>query len=362
MDKTIDAHRSGMAWSLLLAGPFPLMRSLLLPFAVLLFHSSAAQDSLFTVTGPPGPVAVNEHFFLRWVVRDQVEDWTPPDMRGLRIVAGPSESTSMSNVNGVVSNEHGWMYRVMAERPGRIVVPPMRVRIAGEWISSPPAHILVLHDATAGLRPHSPVHELMVDPRSVLTLAVSADSGYVAGTDGPDHELRWKRLSAAEALRQWQHFTKLAPPQDSAVSFTVLVGIDQPMIQVSGPAGSRNEPLSPQQAARFTKHLHGLIPDADSGAGLFATLEHDGARYVVAEQNDAQLVKDLDPEETRTLEGALRETLATMPPQRVVVVLLPEGTGFIQTEPRFGDASITPLDTRRMKEVERDLRTLLAQP
>ena len=68
----------------------------------------------------------------------------PPSFNGLKVVSGPSRSTSTSIINGKMSSEMSFSYTMLAEKPGKYVIRPASIRAGNKTLSSNPVQVTVV--------------------------------------------------------------------------------------------------------------------------------------------------------------------------------------------------------------------------
>lgn len=67
-----------------------------------------------------------------------------PDMEGLNVVSGPNTSTSMSMVNGTVTQHSTYSYGIYMEDIGEVIIPPAYFVTSEGTLETEPTHIIVL--------------------------------------------------------------------------------------------------------------------------------------------------------------------------------------------------------------------------
>jgi hypothetical protein len=67
-----------------------------------------------------------------------------PDFEGVNIVGGPNTSTSMSMVNGEVTQHASYSYSLYLEEIGEVMIPPAYLMTNEETLETEPISIIVL--------------------------------------------------------------------------------------------------------------------------------------------------------------------------------------------------------------------------
>lgn len=120
----------------------------------------AFADEVSFIGSAPKSVVVNKRFNLSYEVNTKTDKApTIPTIDGLRILAGPSPSVSISksNINGHVTSSQTitYTYIVVAEKEGEITIPAASVLVKGENIISNPITIKVLPEGRTPVQQQS---------------------------------------------------------------------------------------------------------------------------------------------------------------------------------------------------------------
>jgi hypothetical protein len=85
--------------------------------------------------------------------------FTPPDWNsaGCRVIAGPSQSSSISIFNGVRKSELRYRYYIAPQASGELVIPPARIETGSGALESEP---LVLNLKSGAVPPARPLKSL----------------------------------------------------------------------------------------------------------------------------------------------------------------------------------------------------------
>ncbi len=125
----------------------------MLPSALLLFGllsalpSTSAQDVQVTAVTSTDTVGVMDQFQLTITISggDSGLAQTPrlPRLQGLRIVAGPSQSTQYQWINGRSSSSKSYIYVVLPEKEGQFTIEPIEVSIGSKIFKTQPLTVRV---------------------------------------------------------------------------------------------------------------------------------------------------------------------------------------------------------------------------
>jgi hypothetical protein len=115
-------------------------------FILLWFYAPAlrAQDASFKVSVNQNKVGTGEQFEVSFTLNTNGDRFSPPNFAGFQIVAGPNESSSMSSINGAVSQSVSISYVLMAENEGTFTIGPASILINGKQVSTNPVKITVV--------------------------------------------------------------------------------------------------------------------------------------------------------------------------------------------------------------------------
>ena len=78
----------------------------------------------FEVVNTPDVVAVGEVFRIEFNANTSKPDkFTPPAFKGITVIAGPSQSQSMSIINGKRSDSYSFIYVISIDSVGKYTIP-----------------------------------------------------------------------------------------------------------------------------------------------------------------------------------------------------------------------------------------------
>ncbi len=110
-----------------------------------------AQDVRFDASVDRNPVGVGEQFTLSFTLKSAGlgggKNIRPPDLGKFRIMAGPSQSSSMEFINGAVSSSVVYSYVLQARELGKMTIGQATIEVGGKQVSSSPITIEVVKSA-----------------------------------------------------------------------------------------------------------------------------------------------------------------------------------------------------------------------
>lgn len=107
--------------------------------SVLLYQNSEAQAFYGQVSSKR--VQVGTPFDFQIVITVNASNYVPPTFKDFEIVAGPYQSNSAQNINGVVSQQIILSYGLVAKREGKLTIGPASIISSGQKLESAPISI-----------------------------------------------------------------------------------------------------------------------------------------------------------------------------------------------------------------------------
>ena len=104
-------------------------------------HWSFGQDATFYVEAPD-TVAIGKPFKVTFTLENAKGEIDVPEFFGLKVVGGPNQSTSVSIVNGDMTQTMSISYSLLAEEEGQWVIERATVEIEGTYIETVPTTIV----------------------------------------------------------------------------------------------------------------------------------------------------------------------------------------------------------------------------
>lgn len=132
----------------------------------------------FKTTVSKTELGLNERLRIEFSIdRQGGDDFTPPDFKNFKVLAGPSQSSSFSSINGKTSYKLTYSYIIQPLSKGTFVIPSAKIKYDGEQISSNTVKVTVT-DAIA--IPEDPNDPRYVAQQNIhLVAEVSKTNPYV---------------------------------------------------------------------------------------------------------------------------------------------------------------------------------------
>lgn len=109
-----------------------------------------AQQAVFEAYSNAKEVMLNSYFEVSFTLKNaNGTDFSPPDFKDFIILSGPSTSSSMQIINGVVSREMGFSYTLQPVRVGKFTIGSASVKAGGRVLRSKPLSIEVVQGKSA---------------------------------------------------------------------------------------------------------------------------------------------------------------------------------------------------------------------
>lgn len=121
---------------------FSKKKAIYLVFAMLLALNSFSQE--FTASVSKGRVAVGEQFMLTFTLNTNGSGFRAPNLGDFNVYGGPNQSTSMSFVNGSMSQQISFSFYLAAKKEGKLTIGSASINSGGKTISSKPISIEVV--------------------------------------------------------------------------------------------------------------------------------------------------------------------------------------------------------------------------
>jgi hypothetical protein len=112
-------------------------------FFLLAMQSAMAQVT-FKATVSKDQLGLNERLRIEFSIdRQGADDFTPPDFNSFKVLAGPSQSSSFSSINGKSSYKLTYSYVIQPTIKGTFSIPSASITYEGQTISSNTVRITV---------------------------------------------------------------------------------------------------------------------------------------------------------------------------------------------------------------------------
>lgn len=106
--------------------------------------SVSAQDEGFYLNINKDTILAGNVLEISFIANNVSGQFEAPEMVGLNIVSGPNTSTSMSMVNGTVTQYSSYSYGIYAEEIGEVIIPPGFFVTSEGTFETEPTSIIVL--------------------------------------------------------------------------------------------------------------------------------------------------------------------------------------------------------------------------
>ena len=122
------------------------MKQIYLYLFVLLFSSGIckAQEDAFYLQTNKDTILAGNILQVSFVANNVAGKFEGPDFENLNIVSGPNTSTSMSMVNGDITQYATYSYAIYLEEIGEIVIPPAYLITNDVTLETEPTSVIVL--------------------------------------------------------------------------------------------------------------------------------------------------------------------------------------------------------------------------
>ena len=119
---------------------------------VLLFCgiTASGQDISFTASVSKNPVAVGEQFEVVFSLNGNAESFDPPSFNGFQVLSGPSQSTSMTSINGRTSMSFSLSYVLAAVKEGELTIKSASITAGGKQYKSKAIKVKVTKGSSTG--------------------------------------------------------------------------------------------------------------------------------------------------------------------------------------------------------------------
>jgi hypothetical protein len=110
-----------------------------------LYSINGYSQTRFTSSVNRNKVALNEQFSLTFTINDRGDQFKPPNLSNFSIISGPSTSSSTSIINGKMTRENAYSYKLRAKKKGIFTIGPASIYSNGKLYTSKVISIQVLN-------------------------------------------------------------------------------------------------------------------------------------------------------------------------------------------------------------------------
>jgi hypothetical protein len=116
-----------------------------------------AQEVSFKTTVSKNRLGVNERLRITFSINKQgADDFTPPDFKNFKVLAGPMQSSNFSNFNGKMSFEQSYIYTIQPKRKGVFTIPSASIKYDGKVLKTNTVKITVTNAVAIPKDPNNP--------------------------------------------------------------------------------------------------------------------------------------------------------------------------------------------------------------
>ena len=106
--------------------------------------NSWGQDAKFEVQVSTDSVLMDNYFKVEFSLENTGGDqFSPPEFRDFDVVGGPNQSSSMSFVNGVMSQSKSYSFYLKPREVGTFYIEPSSIQVEGQILESEPIEVNV---------------------------------------------------------------------------------------------------------------------------------------------------------------------------------------------------------------------------
>lgn len=131
--------------------------------AVLFAFNLQAAEIKFSGSGPK-QVAVGDQFQVTWSVNTNGSGFVPPALNEFDVLSGPNQSSSISIINGSMTESLGFSMILRAKKEGTITIKPAKVKVNGVEIESNSFTITVVKADPAAQQRQQRQRQQIFDP------------------------------------------------------------------------------------------------------------------------------------------------------------------------------------------------------
>ena len=134
------------------------MKQIVLYIALFVFALQTAQSQVtFKTTVSKEQLGLNERLRIEFSIDKQGgDDFTPPDFVNFKVLAGPSQSSSFSSINGKTSYKLTYSYVIQPLSKGTFTIPSASITYDGEVIKSNTVRVTVTDAVAIPKDPNDP--------------------------------------------------------------------------------------------------------------------------------------------------------------------------------------------------------------
>ena len=134
-----------------------MLKNIQILIVLLISQTILAQDVSFKTAVSKNRLGLNERLRITFSINKQgSDDFTPPNFRNFKVLAGPMQSTNFSYVNGKQSFEQSYTYTIQPIKKGVFTIPSATVKLNGNTIKTNTVKITVTGAVEIPKNPNDP--------------------------------------------------------------------------------------------------------------------------------------------------------------------------------------------------------------
>ena len=159
----------------------------------------------FSASVNKNKIGLNEQFTLSFTLDESGDRFVAPNLSNFSVLAGPSTSSSTSIINGRVSKETSYTYRLRSKKVGAFTIYPAKIRVKGKELKSNTLSIQVLKSSPKVTSNTSP--EAIAKRNVFVQLELSNSNPYVGEQVIASYKLYFSQEVRSPELLETPTFT-----------------------------------------------------------------------------------------------------------------------------------------------------------
>ena len=159
----------------------------------------------FSASVNKNKIGLNEQFTLTFTLDESGDRFVAPNLSNFSVLAGPSTSSSTSIINGKVSKETSYTYRLRSKKVGAFTIYPAKIRVKGKELKSNTLSIQVLKSSPKATSNTSP--EAIAKRNVFVQLELSNSNPYVGEQVIASYKLYFSQEVRSPELLETPTFT-----------------------------------------------------------------------------------------------------------------------------------------------------------
>lgn len=135
------------------------MRFTVILFLTIFSQNIMAQELSFKASASKNSLGSNERLRITFTINKQgADDFTPPDFKNFKVLAGPMQSTNFSYINGKQSFEQSYSYTIEPIKKGVFTIPSATIKFEGNTIKTNTVKVMVTGAVEIPKDPNDPTY------------------------------------------------------------------------------------------------------------------------------------------------------------------------------------------------------------